>query len=420
MIPEHYLNTSDHLPISCTFTSESTYTSQQYQTKDSNSIPNYMWNNDVFVKTYNDLIFQHLTQLSETLDTSEEIARFHQILKECAVKAFNDLKQTSFHFIKTKPWWNTELNKKKNTLQKMFNIWKESGFPRDTSDTSYNCYCFARKDFRLLSKKCKNQSTTDHYVNIEKIKKTKPRSYWRQIQLAKSNENKLYTINNKTKIDDITKEFNSHFDHLLNTPRTDNIRNAESNNHLIELLGTLDENRNIDFHVSEQDICVAINGMNKNKTSDPFDIKAEHYIYCINDTSLSYLTRLINKIMVSTKLPPALSTSLIVPIMKSHRKPIQDANNYRGISLIPILTKIIEKIIINKCPQLKQHKNTQFGFTTDASTIHAELLISDTITHYNEKNSPVYICSLDAEKAFDSCNWFLLFNKLKKKTSFLT
>ena len=46
------------------------------------------------------------------------------------------------------------------------------------------------------------------------------------------------------------------------------------------------------------------------------------------------------------------------------------------------------------------------------NTLHAEFLIRETINYYNKNGSPVYICGLDAEKAFDSCNWDILFEKL--------
>ena len=68
-----------------------------------------------------------------------------------------------------------------------------------------------------------------------------------------------------------------------------------------------------------------------------------------------------------------------------------------------------------KCPEIGDHALSQFGFAPGSSTLHAELLISDTIKHYNSRGSPVYICSLDAEKAFDCCNWNTLFSKLAKK-----
>ena len=101
--------------------------------------------------------------------------------------------------------------------------------------------------------------------------------------------------------------------------------------------------------------------------------------------------------MSSDHIPTFLSISLIIPIVKSHCKPLHDPNNYKGINLIPILTKIFEKLIINKCPQLKDHKITQFGFTSDAFTVYAEFLIKDTISYYNTKGTPVYLCSLGAD-----------------------
>ena len=55
----------------------------------------------------------------------------------------------------------------------MFNTWRSEGFPRDQNNIAYNRYLFARKTFRTLAKKCKNQATADHFINIEKLKKTK-------------------------------------------------------------------------------------------------------------------------------------------------------------------------------------------------------------------------------------------------------
>ena len=170
-----------------------------------------------------------------------------------------------------------------------------------------------------------------------------------------------------------------------------------------------------DFYIAEEEVKTAVNHLKKNKSRDPFELKAEHYIYALGDHFTSYLTRLINNIFASNDIPPSLSISIIIPLVKSHKKSINDPNNYRGISLIPIITKILEIVVLNKCPQMKNHSSSQFGFVSNSSSLHAEILLQDTISYYNNNDSPVYVCSLDAEKAFDSCNWYSLFNKLLQK-----
>ena len=135
-------------------------------------------------------------------------------------------------------------------------------------------------------------------------------------------------------------------------------------------------------------------------------------IYAESDLLVMYLRDLYLNLFVDGDTPECLSLTTLLPFVKSYKKSLKSANNYRGISLIPILTKILEYIILQKYPELTASHFSQFGFKIHSSTQHAEFLISETVKEYNQKGSNVYLCSLDAEKAFDSCNWDILFEKL--------
>ena len=421
VLPPDALNTGDHLPVDITFnfppgTKRSDNESKENDCVFDSSIPNYMWKNKKFISLYQ----QHVSSIIETKANASSNAdsmlnELHTILQNSATECYLKFVKTS-HSFPSKPWWNDELRKARLNLQTMFNSWRQNNFPRDSSDISYNRYKFARKIFRNQVKHAKHQATVNHYINVEKLKKVHPSKYWDEINFLKKKQHKLYTINGKTNSDDIVSEFGTHFDKLLNSPRVDHIDNSKTNGKLKELLDDVQKSIVVgEFYVTKSEVLNATKKLKTGKSRDPFQLKAEHYIYAQSDSFISYLTTLINKILASENIPEVLSTSIIIPLVKSYKKSLNNPNNYRGISILPIITKLLELVILERCPEIKNHINSQYGFTSGSSTLHAELILQETIQYYNKGDTPVYICSLDAEKAFDCVNWLTLFEKLREK-----
>ena len=92
------------------------------------------------------------------------------------------------------------------------------------------------------------------------------------------------------------------------------------------------------------------------------------------------------------------------------------ASNYRPISLLPIISKIFEKIIFKRLSEFVQHYNIlynkQYGFQTGKSTEHAIIDIHQKILNSLDKREHPCCVFLDFAKAFDTVDHTILTNKL--------
>ena len=103
----------------------------------------------------------------------------------------------------------------------------------------------------------------------------------------------------------------------------------------------------------------------------------------------------------------------IMPIYKNGDK--QLISNYRPISLLCIISKVLEKLIYKKIithilPQLSPY---QFGFLPHRSCLQQLLLLYNTLYKAFESNCPTNVIYLDFHKAFDSVPHHELFYKLQ-------
>ncbi|EFA13335.2 putative RNA-directed DNA polymerase from transposon X-element-like Protein [Tribolium castaneum] len=103
--------------------------------------------------------------------------------------------------------------------------------------------------------------------------------------------------------------------------------------------------------------------------------------------------------------PKNWKNALIIPIKKpnkNHSLP----SNYRPISLLPILSKILEKLILNRLKRFLKANNIlipeQFGFKDKHNTTLQLARIVDTISTSYTNNKISTLISLDIEKAFDT------------------
>ena len=104
----------------------------------------------------------------------------------------------------------------------------------------------------------------------------------------------------------------------------------------------------------------------------------------------------------------------MIPLHKKGKKTLPE--NYRPISLLPCVNKLLEKVLDKRLPNFLKENNVfydyQFGFRAGHSTSQALLEIINSIRCFLDIGENVLGLYLDLKKAFDTVNHNILLSKL--------
>ena len=151
-------------------------------------------------------------------------------------------------------------------------------------------------------------------------------------------------------------------------------------------------------------------------TSSGIDNISVKLVKAIIPCILPHLTHLVNLCLTKNIFPNIFKTAVITPIFKAGSR--NQFSNYRPISVLPIFSKILERIMYQQLITFISDNNilysNQFGFRAKHSTYMPISLLHDFITS-NLANGCTSTCIyLDLARAFDTVNIKILLNKLTK------
>lgn len=394
---------SDHSPIIATLSSKVL----------TRTIPLKLHNNRTNWEKYRQKIQQQITpdiKLKTTNDIDSAITMFQQVITQSAMESTPTTKARTNMQIEVCSSSVRELIKKKRDLRRR---WQQTRFPGDKTALNNAAKMLKQK---LLEEK--NESIQKYLRELDPSEAS-DYSLWKATKKLKQLQHRVPPIKTESgswarSNQEIANTFGKHLNKvftpyapLVSLEEEDFIHQYMSNNAIEEL-------PEIKFKVTE--IKQIVKELNIKKAAGRNKITGK-MLKELPPIAIKILTFIFNAVLRLKYYPQAWKIAKIILVLKQG-KPESEVTSYRPISLLPIESKVLEKLLLTKIkPILEQNQiipSHQFGFRKQHSTIEQ---VHRVVNHIKTNIEDKKYCSaafLDVTQAFDKV-WHpgLLF-KIKK------
>ena len=320
------------------------------------------------------------------------------------------LKTLSRKRAKDKVWITTGL---KQSIKRKAELYRKY-LNHPTTENKLAYTTFKNRLTRLLRK-----AEADYYLERVDAKKKNIRSLWQiygpiinPSRVKQSNNIEKIQVNNTVLTDkkDIANALNNYFINI--GPQL--LKNTGNST---DYLQYLKNNQASSFYMhptSPSEILALISKLDIKKSPGDDEISGKLLKSCPILFS-NLISHIANMVMITGKYPHKLKLGKIIPIYKKNNK--MDPTNYRPISLLSVINKIIEKVLYKRLYEYFEKNKIiyrfQFGFRHSYSTTMALIEITDQLREQIENKNMTMGIYIDLTKAFDLVDHNMLITKLQ-------
>ena len=312
-------------------------------------------------------------------------------------------------------WWDEELSILKDESIETDKAWKVAGKPRQGPIYQKRQECRLRYRRRIRESEKISINTYTNELHDALMHKDGD-DFWKCWRSKFDPRDCTYNqVDGCVDNNLIAKKFARHFDNLykqtnssrVNALHTEYINSRQGYNGL-PLLDS--------YLFNSELVSKAIARLKRGKASDLYGLSTEHLVYA-HPILPCILAKVFNLILSYGYVPTHFNNSYTVPIpkVKDPRSKALTVDDFRGIAISPIISKIFEHCVIDRFSNFFHSNDNQFGFKPGTGCSHAIYTVRKLTEHYVKNGCTMNLCSIDLSRAFDKTNHNALFIKLMKR-----
>ena len=275
-------------------------------------------------------------------------------------------------------------------------MWLDAGRP--ASGTLHHIKISCQLKYKLAIRQAfvdfENRHTDDLHLHF--LNKNMP-EFWKVWNKKFNKSAKApVCINGSSNDQHIADEFAAHFSDMFTVPSA-NVQYLSSTIGGSHQLTLSEATTTVDYEMLDK----CIQNLKCGKAGGPDGLTAEHILHA-HPLVISHLCALFRSMIVHSYVPDNFGQGTIIPLIKDKSGDFDKVDNYRGITLIPVVSKLLESVLLKCCEDKLVVDDLQYGFRSKFGCADAIFTMRQVVDHFTSRGSMVYAAALDISKDFDS------------------
>jgi hypothetical protein len=418
-------NSSDHLPVSCTVDFNLIMVPSAARTSPGRLVWERLTGDqmrDMYTKPLCDKLAVLLTKYgihniqADYLHTRLSDSDIELLVGEfasCMVSHANEVIPIAKYNSHLKPYWTKELTELSRLKKATHREWVLDGKPLDPNIKSRKEYKVAKKAFSYKQKQVMCEYEERNEQELRDTQFVDQSYFWHKVNksVGRKGKTKATAIKDSTgQLVYDTREacqiWASYCEALGNVNDCD-YHNDDFKKIVESILSSPDFGSNLTDHLFEEpfsidEVWTQCKRLRHKKASGWDNVSSEHILYGGEPVSI-VINCIFNHLRNSCYVPYHFRKGIKVPIFKGGKRDEHCKDDYSGITLLPIISKLYEMCLMQRADEWfnDQIDELQGAGKKGISCLHSSMILRETIGHNVERGSNVHVVLLDTKKAFD-------------------